>query len=192
MIPLAQLLASLEGSVTTEQEQEALQLVDALSDAQLQELTSTRYVKSWPAGVVLQHLPVSRLVPYAAPLLVHLQDLNWPAAPHVAPVVVAMGAAAVPALRRVFATDPDDGIWIQNLINNVVMRWPTPVARLLEAELVGYVRYAAREGESITALEALQRLLPAGEHRQLYDFLRGVYEHDAVLLSELRDTFDYE
>jgi hypothetical protein len=192
MIPLAQLLASLEGSVTTEQEQEALQLVDALSDAQLQELTSTRCVKSWPAGLVLQHLPVSRLVPYAAPLLVHLQDLNWPAAPHVAPVVVAMGAAAVPALRRVFATDPDDGIWIQNLINNVVMRWPTPLARLLEAELVGYVRYAAREGESITALEALQRLLPAGEHRQLYDFLRGVYGLDAALLSELRDTFDYE
>ncbi|MDQ2770311.1 MAG: DUF5071 domain-containing protein, partial [Bacteroidota bacterium] len=145
-----------------------------------------------PAGVALQHLPVGRLVPYAEPLLVHLQDLNWCAAPYVAKILVAMGAPAVPALRRVFATDPHDGIWIMNLIYNVVQRWEAPVARLLEAELIGYVRYAAPEGESIAALEALQRLLPAGEHRQLYDFLRGVYGHDAALLGELRDTFDYE
>ncbi len=192
MKPLAQLLESLAQALTAEQEQEALQSFDALSDAQLEELTSTRYIKSWPAGMVLQHLPVGRLVPYVEPLLVHLQDLNWCAAPYVAKVLVAMGAPAVPALRRVFATDPNDGFWIINLINNVIQQWEEPLARLLEADLVDYVRYAAREGESIIALEALQRLLPAEEHRQLYDFLRGAYEHDAALLGELRDTFDYE
>jgi hypothetical protein len=192
MKPLPQLLESLAHAVTAEQEQEALLLFDALSDAQLAELTSTRYIKSWSAGRVLRHLPVGRLVPYVEPLLVHLQNLNWSATPYVAAVLVAMGAPAVPALRRVFATDPDDGIWIMNLIYNVIQRWEEPLARLLEAELVGYVRYAAREGESIAALEALHRLLPAEEHRQLYDFLRGAYEHDAALLSELRDTFDYE
>jgi hypothetical protein len=192
MKPLSQLLESLAHAVTVEQEQEALQLFDALSDAQLVELTSTRYLKSWPAGMVLRHLPVGRLVPYVEPLLVHLQNLNWCATPYVAEVLVAMGAPVVPALRRVFATDPDDGIWMMNLIYNVIQRWEEPLARLLEAELVGYVRYAAREGESIAALEALHRLLPAEEHRQLYDFLRGVYEHDAVLLNELRESFDYE
>ncbi|MBF9238080.1 DUF5071 domain-containing protein [Hymenobacter sp. BT683] len=179
-------------ALTAEQEQAALQRFGPLSDANLAELTSTRYLKSWPAGVALQHLPVARLVPYAEPLLVHLQDLNWCAAPYVAKILVAMGAPAVPALRRVFATDPHDGVWMMNLLYNVVQRWEAPVARLLEADLVGYVRYAAPEGESIAALEALQRLLPAGEHRQLYDFLRGVYGHDGVLLGELRNTFDYE
>jgi hypothetical protein len=130
--------------------------------------------------------------PTIEPLLVHLQNLNWSATPYVAEVLVAMGAPAVPALRRVFATDPDDGIWRMNLIYNVIQRWEAPLARLLEAELVGYVRYAAREGESIAALEALHRMLPAEEHRHLYDLLRGAYEHDAALLSELRETFDYE
>ncbi|GAB3589757.1 hypothetical protein [Hymenobacter daeguensis] len=192
MKPLAHLLDSLVHAVTAEQEQEALRVFGALSDAHLAELTSGGYVKSWPAGQLLRHLPVDRLVPYAAPLLVHLQDLCWSAAPGAAQALAAMGAAAVPALRQVFATDPHDGIWMMNLVYNVVQRWEAPVARLLEAELVGYVRYAAPEGESIAALEALQRLLQAGEHRQLYDFLRGVYGHNAALLGELRDTFDYE
>ena len=192
MIPLAQLLESLANALTAEQEQEALQHFGALTDAHLEELTSTRYVKSWPAGKVLQHLPVGRLVPYVEPLLVHLQDLNWSVTPCVAELLVAMGAPAVPALRRVFATDPDDGIWMMNLIYNVIQRWEEPLARMLEADLVGYVRYAAREGESIAALEALHRLLSAEEHRQLYDFLRGAYEHDAALLGELWDAFDYE
>jgi hypothetical protein len=192
MAPLPQLLESLAHAVTAEQEQEALQLFDALSDAQLAELTSTHYLKSWPAGMALRHLPVGRLVPYVEPLLVHLQNLNWSATPYVAEVLVAMGAPVVPALHRVFATDPDDGIWIMNLVYNVVQRWEAPLARLLEADLVGYVRYAAPEGESIAALEALHRLLPAEEHRQLYDFLRGAYAHNAVLLGELRETFEYE
>jgi hypothetical protein len=192
MRTLTHLLESIEHSFTAEEERKALHLFDALSEAQIEELTSTRYIKSWQAGLVMRHLPVSRLVPYAAPLLVHLQDLNWPAAPYVADVLVAMGAPAVPALHRVFATDPNDGIWIINLINTVIQQWEEPLARLLEADLIGYVRYAAREGESITALEALQRLLPAEEHRQLYDFLRGAYERDAALLGELRDVFDYE
>jgi hypothetical protein len=190
MQSLPHLLELLAHASTAEQEQAALQLSDTLSDAQLAELTSTRYLKSWPAGMVLRHLPVSRLVPYAEPLLVHLQNLNWCAAPYVAEVLVAMGAPVVPALRRVFATDPDDGIWLMNLIYNVIQRWEEPLARLLEAELVGYVRYAAREGESIAALEALHRLLPAAEHRHLYDFLRGVYAHDAVLLNELQEAFE--
>lgn len=192
MKSLPQLLESLANALTAEQEQEALQLFNNLSDAQLAELTSIQYIKSWPAGMVLRHLPVSRLVPYVEPLLVHLQNLNWCATPYVAEVLVAMGAPAVPALRRVFVTDPDDGIWIINLIYNVIQRWEEPLARLLEAELVGYVRYAAPEGESIAALEALHRLLPAEEHRHLYDFLLGVYKHNATLLSELRDTFNYE
>jgi hypothetical protein len=115
--------------------------------------------------MVLRHLPVGRLVPYVEPLLVHLQNLNWSATPYVAAVLVAMGAPVVPALRQVFATDSDDGIWIMNLIYNVIQRWEEPLARLLEAELIGYVRYAAREGESIAALEVLHRLLPAEEHR---------------------------
>lgn len=192
MRPLTHLLESIEHSFTAEQERKALQLFDALSEAQIEELTSARYVKSWQAGLVMQHLPVSRLVPYVAPLLVHLQDLNWPAAPYVAKVLVSMGTPAVPALRRVFATDPNDGIWIMNLIYNVIQQWDEPLARMLETDLVGYVRYAAHEGESIAALEALHRLLPTEEHRQLYDFLRGAYEHDAALLGELRDSFDYE
>ncbi|MFD1467811.1 DUF5071 domain-containing protein [Hymenobacter caeli] len=192
MRTLTHLLESIEHSFTAEQERKALQLFDALSEAQIEELTSTQYVKSWQAGLVMRHLPVSRLVPYAAPLLVHLQDLNWPAAPYVADVLVAMGAPIVPALRRVFATDPNDGIWIINLIYNVIQRWEAPLARLLEAELIGYVRYAAPEGESIAALEALQRLLPTEEHRQLYDFLREAYEHNAALLGELREAFDCE
>lgn len=192
MKSLTQLLGSMASALTEEQEQEAVRLFGALSDAQLEELTSGRYVKSWAAGKVLLHLPVGRLVPYAAPLLEHLQDLCWSAAPGAAQVLVAMGAPAVPALRRVFATDPHDDIWIINLIYNVIQRWEAPLARLLEAELVGYVRYAAPEGESIAALEALQRLLPAEEHRQLYDFLRQAYGHNAALLGELRETFDYE
>jgi hypothetical protein len=49
MAHLTQLLESLASALTVEQEQEALQLFDALSDAQLEELTSGQYVKSWLA-----------------------------------------------------------------------------------------------------------------------------------------------
>jgi hypothetical protein len=171
--------------------QQSLQTLLDLSDAQVAELVSGKYNKSWRAGIVLRALPVARLIPHAAALLHHLQDPNWPAFPDVAEVVQAMGASAIPAIQHVFQTDPHDGTWMEMLLWHVIRHWEPALVRQLQLTLVEYVCFAQRDGASIAALEALEQVLLPEEHFRLYQELRSRYADSAELTAQLQEAFDY-
>ncbi|RZK33097.1 MAG: DUF5071 domain-containing protein [Hymenobacter sp.] len=172
--------------------QHALHVFDHLSDTQVQDLTSGKYIKNWEAGMVMEYLPPVRLTPYVASLLAHLQDGNWPAYPYVAAAILKLDETAIPAVQHVFATEKNDGIWLANLIRSVIQQWPRTWQERVKADLVEYVRYAERDGASITALEALECLLPPEEHRQLYQYLCAQYAARPEELAELHQSFAYD
>jgi hypothetical protein len=172
--------------------QQALHVFDHLSDTQVRDLTSGKYIKHWNAGLVMEYLPPVRLTPHIASLLMHLQDGNWPAYPSVAAAVLKLDGTVIPAVQHVFATEKSDGIWLANLIRSLIQQWPRTWQERVKADLVEYVRYAERDGASITALEALESLLPLEEHRQLYQYLCAQYAAKPAELAELHQTFAYE
>jgi hypothetical protein len=103
-----------------------------------------------------------------------------------------LGETAIPAVQHVFATEKSDGIWLANLIRSVIQQWPRAWQESVKADLVEYVRYAERDGASITALEALECLLPPEEHRQLYQYLCAQYAARPEELAELHQAFAYD
>jgi hypothetical protein len=50
-----------------------------LADVDLQDLTSSRFIKSPEAGILIQYLGFPRLYKHRSNLLIFLQDINWPA-----------------------------------------------------------------------------------------------------------------
>jgi hypothetical protein len=170
----------------------ALHVFDHLSEAQVQDLTSGKYIKNWEAGIVIAYLPPARLTPHIASLLQHLQDSNWPAYPYIAATVLKLDDTVILAVQHVFATERNDGIWLANLIRSLIQHWPHSWQERVKADLVEYVRYAERDGASITALKALESLLPQEEHRQLYQYLCAQYAAQPEELTELHQAFTYE
>lgn len=171
--------------------QQSLQMLHDLSDAQVGELASGKYVKSWRAGLVLRALPSERLLPHLVPLLGYLQDANWPAFDYVLDVVQALGAAIIPAIQCVFRTDPNDGAWMERRLWNVIDSWEDDWVHQLQPTLVEYVRFAQRDGASIAALATLERVLLPEEHFALYQELRTQYADSAELTAQLQQAFDY-
>ncbi|MDQ1919645.1 DUF5071 domain-containing protein [Massilia pseudoviolaceinigra] len=87
------------------------------------------------------------VAPVVPDLLVWMQDLNWPVAKELAPLLVSLGAPLAPAIRQIL--DGDDGIWKHNLIDRVVARSPA----LLQALAADLHRLAAHPTASDRAEE---------------------------------------
>jgi hypothetical protein len=189
--PLDERLQSIDFFQTEPQLQQSLQTLHDLSDAQVAELASGKYVKNWRAGLVLRSLSHERLLPHVVPLLGYLQDVNWPAFDYVLEVVQALGPAMIPAIQHVFPTHPRDGDWMERLLWNVVDYWQDDWVRQVQPTLVAYVRFAQRDGASIAALETLERVLLPEEHFALYHELRTQYADSVELTVQLQNAFHY-
>lgn len=184
------MLQTLDSHKDPWQQLEKLKKFDNLQSEQFDELTSGKYNKHEEAAIVMQYLPVERLVPKLPSLLGHLMEGNWPASKRISDLLTSIGAPVLPEIRKVFQRDKNDGIWLNNIIRGIIGYWNNALVLELQRELVEIVTYAEHDGASISALEVLKKVLPAQEFEQLYAYLKEKYANDTSLTNDVLYTFD--
>jgi hypothetical protein len=188
--PLYRLLQTVDWKKEVCEQLEALKKFDNLPQAQFDELTSGKYIKSEEAGIVMQYLPRERFLDKIPSLLGHLMDGNWPAAWRVATVVASLGEPVIPEIKRVFNDNKTDSLWLSNIIHWVLQKWDTSLVLKLKYELIEQVSYADEEGAAIGALQVLQGRLASAEFMPLYQGLRTQYAGSSNLLNELEEALE--
>ncbi|MGI4821989.1 MAG: DUF5071 domain-containing protein [Janthinobacterium lividum] len=188
--PLYQMLQTLDSHKDPWQQLERLKKFDNLPPEQFDELTSGKYIKHEEAAIVMQYLPVEWLIPKLPSLLGHLMDGNWPASKRISDLLTSIGAPLLSEIKRVFQTDKNDGIWLNNIIRGIVGHWNNSLISELKHELFEVVNYAEHEGASISALEVLKRILPPQEFEKLYSYLKDKYANNTSLIHDLLYAFD--
>lgn len=186
--PLYYLLQTVDWSKEPGQQVVALQKFDQLPQAQFDELTSGKYIKSQEAAIVMQYLPTERFLDKLPSLLGHLMDGNWPAAWRVAQVLTTIGEPVIPEIRRVLTDHKTDTLWLENIIRGILTHWDAHLVLQLKSELMEITSYADEEGAAIGALQVLKGKLASTEFEPLYQGLRKQYAGSSSLLKELEEA----
>jgi hypothetical protein len=147
---------------------------DSITDAEIEQLFDCH--KSSEVGYLLEYLGPARLQHYLPQFLQFLQDINWPGAGGAARLISAAGAAALPAIRRVFREE-NDSTWKDWIILAVLSDWDVELVASLKPELLHIIQYPDSEAASTSAFKLLlENNLLAGEERHtLYQQLRQAY-----------------
>lgn len=72
----------------------------------------------------LRGLDDEEIAPILPDLLEWIQDLNWPVAAEVIPVLAMHSAALLPHIRRVLSRDETDGMWKYWVVTALLPRFP--------------------------------------------------------------------
>lgn len=188
--PLYRLLQTVDWNKEGYEQLDALKKFDNLPQAQFDELTSGKYIKSQEAGIVMQYLPTERFLDKLPSLLGHLMDGNWPAAWRVAQVLAAIGEPVIPEIKRVFTDHRTDTLWLANIIRGILTQWDAHLVLQLKRELIEITSYGDEEGAAIGALQVLQGKLLSTEFEPLYKGLRQQYAGSSSLLKELEEALN--
>lgn len=168
-----------------EQQLGKLRQFDNLSDKEIEELVSGKYVKSTKAGIVIRYLGFSKLSNHIFALLAFLQDGNWPAAGHVATLLTSIEQPVIPTIQKVFR-DEHDELWHYWILVMVVRFWDRPTIELLKDDLKELVKKADKEGAAIEALRILKSSLSKSSFQELGKHLLDRYNGDNYWLEELQ------
>ena len=188
MQTLEQLLHKVNPDKEPQQQLDTLQLFDNLTDEQIRELVSNKFVKSTEAGIVIEYLGFPKLSGYLQELLYFLQDMNWSAAEHVSHLLTRVGQPLIPFLKRIFK-DENDSLWHYWILCEIVQNWDIKMIELLQDDLLELVHKADREGASVEALKLLRRTMSNSDFDEQFDYLQEQYHGDNLWLDELKQLY---
>ena len=179
------LLKNVSWDKEPEQQLAKLKPFDNLSNKEIEELVSGKYVKSTEAGIVIRYLGFSKLSNYVLELLAFLEDGNWPAAGHVSIFLTSIGQPLIPSIQKVFQKEYEE-LWHYWILVMVVKFWDRPTIELIKDDLLKLVKKADKEGAAIEALRILKDSLSETEFQKHYKHLLDRYKGDTYWLDELQ------
>lgn len=185
MESLNNLLANISIDKKVVEQLDTLKLFDNITEKQLNELASSKYVKYKEAGIVLEYLGPLKLSNKINELLVFMQDINWPAASNVASLLNLFGDSIIPHIIPIF--EGDDLVWQLWILSCIVQNWNSSSISKIRIELVEIVKKADSEGVAIQALRILKTVLNNVEFTKWYGYLEFKYETNESLLDDLKE-----
>lgn len=179
------LLQNVSWDKEPERQLDKLRPFDSLSNKEIEELVSAKYVKSTEAGIVIKYLGFPKLSNHILDLLAFLEDGNWPAAGHVSAFLTSIGQPIIPAIQKVFKKEYE-ALWHYWILVMIVGYWDRPTIDLLRDDLLELVQKADKEGASVEALRILKDSLSETDFQKHYKHLLDRYKGDNYWLDELQ------
>ncbi|PVD51024.1 hypothetical protein DC498_16515 [Terrimonas sp.] len=184
MQTLDNLLSNVSWDKEPDDQIETLKIFDSLTEDQLKELVSAKYIKSYEAGIVIRHLGYARLSHCLSELLEFLQDGNWPVVRDVAKLLASIGKPLIPYIQKVFKKDHEE-LWNYWILIYIVSDWKEQTIQLLKSDLLALVKRGDKEGAAVEALRILKRCLNESDFHHQYNYLLGIYKGDKYWVDEL-------
>lgn len=146
---------------------DTLKLFDNLTNKQIDELTSSKYIKSTEAGIVIEYLGYQKFKHKTPQLLEFLQNLNWPASYYVVKNLRSADKDIIPHVKNVFEKNSDDIIWIYWIIEKLISTWSISWTMEVKGELLDIIKGADGEGAAYEALLCLKKVISEKEYTRL-------------------------
>ena len=102
----------------------------------------------------IKKMEKENIIPLIPWLLEWIQDMNWPIAPEVAEILIALPKETVPHIKNVFSTNDD--IWKFWCLDYLVKKLPTEYKELLKNDLIRLIT-TPTEGEKLEEVDLKAR-----------------------------------
>jgi len=188
MNEVVKMLTTINENKSVGEQLSALKAFDHLTIAQLNYLTSPRFVKDKEAALVFHYLGFEKLKNHIPDLLLFLQDMNWPAGDLVSELLIKFGEPVIPHIQTVFQSSSDD-IWCSWIIIYIVRKWDKSFTFKLKDDLINVVKSPNYVGSSIESLKVLRDILLKSDFENLYQILLEKLENHEYFKQELLDSF---
>lgn len=185
MDTLTEKLSKVRTDIAPSKQSHVLREFDNLSAIEIKELVSTQFVKSVEAGIVIEYLGFPTLYHVRQPLLIFLQDMNWPAAQYVANLFISSGTATLPDIQSVLRSQVDP-VWSYWLLTSVAAYWPLSTLQSLKNDLLLVISAADTEGAAVEALRLLKLIGNEMEYASRYDYLVMQFANNDYWQAELQ------